>query len=125
MSQVGTSVPFSGYALRRVVVAVDLHALLGPLQGRWQLPLHLDSSARAFYDFGAPGDRLWTRQDVQDILTLYQDASAAMKTLAQEGKCWDTAEKEFKLPKYEKWPGYESGLPFVARRYCGLWGRGT
>ena len=74
---------------------------------------------------GAPDDRLGTKQDAQDVLTLYQDASAAMKVLAQDGKCYDTAEKEFKLPKYEKWPGYESGLLFVARRYCALWGRGT
>ena len=35
------------------------------------------------------------------------------------------AEKDFKLPKYASWPGYENGLQFVARRYCGLWGRGT
>jgi hypothetical protein len=49
--------PFAGYALRRVVVAPDLDALSGPLQGRWQLPLHLDSSARALYDFGSPLDR--------------------------------------------------------------------
>ncbi len=74
---------------------------------------------------GAPNDRLGTKKDAEDILTLYQDASAEMKKLAQEGKCWDAAEKEFKLPKYESWPGYASGLPFVARRYCGLWGRGT
>jgi glyoxylase-like metal-dependent hydrolase (beta-lactamase superfamily II) len=74
---------------------------------------------------GQPGDRLGTKKDAQDILTLYQDASAEMKKLGQEGKCWDTAEKEFKLPKYESWPGYASGLQFVARRYCGLWGRGT
>lgn len=72
-----------------------------------------------------PGDRLGTRQDVQDQLTLLRDASAEMKALAQAGKCWDPAEKDFKLPKYEKWPGYEAGLPFIARRYCGLWGRGT
>ena len=32
---------------------------------------------------------------------------------------------ELKLPKYESWPGYEAALPFVLRRYCGLWGRGT
>jgi len=57
VNPVGTSGPFSGYALRRVVVAVDLHALQGPLQGRRQLPLHLDSSARPFYDFGSAGDR--------------------------------------------------------------------
>ena len=72
-----------------------------------------------------PGDRLGTKKDAQDQLTLLQAASAEMKTLAQDGKCWDTAEKEFKLAGYESWPGYASGLPFIARRYCGLWGRGT
>jgi glyoxylase-like metal-dependent hydrolase (beta-lactamase superfamily II) len=72
-----------------------------------------------------PGDRLGTKQDAQDQLTFLQDASAEMKKLAQDGKCWDTAEKEFKLSKYESWPGYANNLPFVARRYCGLWGRGT
>ena len=71
------------------------------------------------------GGRLGTRQDAQEQLTLLQEASAEMKKLGQEGKCWDTAEKEFKLPKYATWPGYDQGLPFVARRYCGLWGRGT
>ena len=59
------------------------------------------------------------------VLGLYQEASAEMKKLGQAGKCWDEAEKEFKLPKYESMPGYANGLPFVARRYCGLWGRGT
>lgn len=51
------SPPFSGYALRRVVVAPDLEALRGPLHGQHQLPLHLDSSARPVYDFGSPRDR--------------------------------------------------------------------
>ena len=74
---------------------------------------------------GQPNDRLGTKKDAQDVLTLYQDASAEMKKLAQEGKCWDAAEKDFKLTKYESMPGYAAGLPFVARRYCGLWGRGT
>lgn len=72
-----------------------------------------------------PGDRLGTKQDAQAMLKLLQDASAEMKTLAREGKCWDAAEKEFKLAGYEGWPGYANGLPFIARRYCGLWGRGT
>ena len=72
-----------------------------------------------------PGDRLGTKQDAQDQLALLQEASAVMKKLGQEGKCWDAAEKEFTLPKYESWPGYAAGLPFIARRYCGLWGRGT
>jgi glyoxylase-like metal-dependent hydrolase (beta-lactamase superfamily II) len=72
-----------------------------------------------------PGDRLGTKQDAEDQLVFLQDASAAVKTAAREGKCWEPAEKEVKLPKYEKWPGYESNLQFVTRRYCGLWGRGT
>ena len=71
------------------------------------------------------GGRLGTKKDVQDQLTFLQDASEAVKVAAREGKCWDAAEKEVKLPKYESWPGYENNLPFVLRRYCGLWGRGT
>jgi glyoxylase-like metal-dependent hydrolase (beta-lactamase superfamily II) len=74
---------------------------------------------------GQPNGRLGTKKDAEDILKLMQEASAEMKKLGQDGKCWDTAEKEFKLPNYASWPGYENGLPFVARRYCGLWGRGT
>jgi glyoxylase-like metal-dependent hydrolase (beta-lactamase superfamily II) len=72
-----------------------------------------------------PGGRLGTKQDAQNLLTFLQDASAAVKAQAQAGKCWDGVEKELKLPKYESWPGYATGLPFVLRRYCGLWGRGT
>jgi glyoxylase-like metal-dependent hydrolase (beta-lactamase superfamily II) len=72
-----------------------------------------------------PGDRLGTKQDAQDQLTLLREASETVKAAAREGKCWDQAEKEVQLPKYESWPGYANGLPFVIRRYCGLWGRGT
>jgi hypothetical protein len=72
-----------------------------------------------------PGGRLGTKQDVQNLLTFLQDVSAEVKAAAREGKCWDAVEKEMKLPKYESWPGYEQNLPFVLRRYCGLWGRGT
>jgi len=74
---------------------------------------------------GQPGGRLGTKQDVQDQLTFLQDASAAVKAEAQAGKCWDPVEKDLKLPKYENWPGYAQNLPFVLRRYCALWGRGT
>jgi glyoxylase-like metal-dependent hydrolase (beta-lactamase superfamily II) len=72
-----------------------------------------------------PGDRLGTKKDVEEQLVLLQAASAEGKRLGQEGKCWDVAEKEFKLSGYENWPGYANGLPFIARRYCALWGRGT
>jgi glyoxylase-like metal-dependent hydrolase (beta-lactamase superfamily II) len=71
------------------------------------------------------GGRLGTKQDVQALLTLLQDASAQVKADARAGKCWEPEEKELRLAKYASWPGYEFGLPFVARRYCALWGRGT
>src|SRR5881628_2717286 len=74
---------------------------------------------------GAPNGRLGTKQDVRDQLTFLQDASAAVKAEAQAGKCWDPVEKDLKLPKYENWAGYAQNLPFVLRRYCALWGRGT
>jgi len=74
---------------------------------------------------GAPNGRLGTKEDARNILALMQEASAEIQKLAREGKCWEPAEKELKLPKYANWQGYENGLPFIARRYCGLWGRGT
>jgi glyoxylase-like metal-dependent hydrolase (beta-lactamase superfamily II) len=72
-----------------------------------------------------PGDRLGTKKDAQDMLAMYRAASAEMRKLAQDGKCWDTAIKEFKLAGYENWPGYEAGVPLIAQRYCGYWGRGS
>jgi glyoxylase-like metal-dependent hydrolase (beta-lactamase superfamily II) len=74
---------------------------------------------------GAPNDRLGTKKDAEDILKLYQTASAEGKRIGQAGRCWEPGEKEFKLEGYESWPGYANNLPFIARRYCGLWGRGT
>jgi glyoxylase-like metal-dependent hydrolase (beta-lactamase superfamily II) len=74
---------------------------------------------------GLPNGRLGTKKDVQDILAFLQESSAEMQKAARDGKCWQPAEKEFKMPKYASWPGYETALPLVARRYCGLWGRGT
>ena len=74
---------------------------------------------------GAPDGRLGTKEDAKNFLALLQEASAGIKTLARDGKCWDTVEKEFKLPKYENMPGYANGMPYLARRYCGLWGRGS
>jgi glyoxylase-like metal-dependent hydrolase (beta-lactamase superfamily II) len=74
---------------------------------------------------GAPNGRLGTKKDAEDVLKLYQAASAEGRRLGEAGKCWEPAEKEFTLKGYESWQGYASGLPFIARRYCGLWGRGT
>ncbi len=72
-----------------------------------------------------PGGKLGTKEDARNLLTFLQDASSEVQKAAREGKCWDAAEKELKLPKYENWAGYQNNLPFVLRRYCGLWGRGT
>jgi len=72
-----------------------------------------------------PNDRLGTKKDVEEQLAFLRHASDTVKAAAREGKCWDAAEKEVKLPKYESWPNYANNLPFVIRRYCGLWGRGT
>jgi glyoxylase-like metal-dependent hydrolase (beta-lactamase superfamily II) len=71
------------------------------------------------------GGRLGTKKDAQDQLTFLQDASAAVKAEAQQGRCWEPVESQMKLPKYASWPGYEGNLQFVLRRYCALWGRGT
>ena len=52
------------------------------------------------------GGRLGTKQDVRDLIGYMQDLSAEVKKAAAEGKCTDTAMKEVKLPKYEKWGNY-------------------
>ena len=62
---------------------------------------------------GAPNGRLGTKDDAKKVLELYQDASAEMKKMGQAGKCWDEAEKDFKLEKYATLPGYAAGLGFV------------
>ena len=121
----------------KVLFAVDF-INVGTFPGRGMIdayPLEWEDSLKKVMEMewsilipghpGAPGGRLGTKDDVQAMLTLLQDASAAVKAEAQNGGCWDRVEKELKLPKYENMPGYEAGLPMVLRRYCGLWGRGT
>ena len=120
----------------KILFAVDFLPV-GSVPGRGMIdfyPLEAEQSIkqvlamdweRLILGHPGPGDRLGTKKDVQDQLTFLQDASEAVKVAAREGKCWDTVEKEMKLPKYESWPGYQNNLQFVLRRYCGLWGRGT
>jgi glyoxylase-like metal-dependent hydrolase (beta-lactamase superfamily II) len=120
----------------KIVFAVDFVSV-GSVPGRGMIdsyPLEWEESLkkvlamdwdRLIPGHPGPGGRLGTKKDVQDQLTFLQDASAAVKAEAQNGKCWDAVEKELKLPKYESWPGYANNLQFVLRRYCGLWGRGT
>ncbi len=66
------------------------------------------------------GGRLGTKQDARDHLAFLQELSAEVKKVAPQ-KCTDTAMKEIKLPKYEKWANYEQFLPGNIERYCYWW----
>ena len=70
------------------------------------------------------GGRLGTKQDVRDHKQYLMDLSDAVKQAATQGKCWDQAMKEIKLPKYEKWGAYDQYLPGNVERFCSYWGRG-
>jgi glyoxylase-like metal-dependent hydrolase (beta-lactamase superfamily II) len=140
LSYVGLNHSDSSLVMRlpreRIIFAVDFVSV-GSVPGRGMIdsyPLEWEESLKKVLTMdwerlipGHPGPdgRLGTKQDVQNLLTFLQDASAEVKAAAREGKCWDAVEKEMKLPKYANWSGYEQNLPFVLRRYCALWGRGT
>jgi glyoxylase-like metal-dependent hydrolase (beta-lactamase superfamily II) len=70
------------------------------------------------------GGRLGTKKDVENDIAYLQDLSAEVKKAADAGKCYDTAMKEIKLPKYEKWANYDAYLPGNIERLCYWWGRG-
>jgi glyoxylase-like metal-dependent hydrolase (beta-lactamase superfamily II) len=96
------------------------------------IPDHIDSLKRVLaLDWermipGHPyaGGRFGTKQDVQNLINYTEELSAAVKVAADQGKCFDTAMKEIKLPKYEKWGSYEQFLPGNIERFCEYWGRG-
>jgi glyoxylase-like metal-dependent hydrolase (beta-lactamase superfamily II) len=71
-----------------------------------------------------PGGRFGTKQDVKDDIAYMEDLSAEVKKAADAGKCWDAAMKEVKLPKYEKWGGYEAFLGMNVERYYDFHNRG-
>src|SRR4051812_17424135 len=70
------------------------------------------------------GGRYGTKKDVADHIAYLEDLSAEVKKAADAGKCFDTAMKEIKLPKYEKWANYDAALPANVERFCYWWGRG-
>jgi glyoxylase-like metal-dependent hydrolase (beta-lactamase superfamily II) len=74
---------------------------------------------------GQPGDRLGTKKDVEDQIALQLHASEVVREQARAGKCWNPAEAETQFERYKDMPGYANGRPYMVRRYCGLWGRGT
>jgi glyoxylase-like metal-dependent hydrolase (beta-lactamase superfamily II) len=70
------------------------------------------------------GGRFGTREDVRNLKQYMTELSDTVKQAADQGKCFDTAMKEVKLPKYEKWGNYEQFLPGNVQRFCEFWGRG-
>jgi hypothetical protein len=109
VSRASATPPFSGFALRRVVVAPKLDALHGPLHGRRQLPLHLDSSARPFYDFGSAGDRARAYQ----LVLLEADDPADLEQWLQHAgllRLWP----ELFLPRTVR-AAWQSAHPILAR----------
>jgi glyoxylase-like metal-dependent hydrolase (beta-lactamase superfamily II) len=71
-----------------------------------------------------PGGRLGTKDDARTALSYLQDLSAAVKQAASQGKCYDAAMREIKLPKYESFPNYANFLPMNIERYCDYYNRG-
>jgi glyoxylase-like metal-dependent hydrolase (beta-lactamase superfamily II) len=71
-----------------------------------------------------PGGRFATKDDVRAYKQYLTDLNEAVKAAAAAGKCWDAAMAEVKLPKYEKWGGYERFLPMNVEKFCNYRGRG-
>ena len=71
-----------------------------------------------------PGGRLGNKQDVENLLQYMSDLATEVKKAADEGKCYDNAMKEVKLPKYESWGNYAVWLPGNVERYCLLYRSG-
>jgi hypothetical protein len=55
---------------------------------------------------------------------LTQKSLAVAKAAADEGKCYDNAMKEVKLPKHESWSNYATWFPGNVERYCLLYRSG-
>jgi len=71
-----------------------------------------------------PGGRLGTKDDARMHLSYLEDLSAAVKKAVDENKSYADAQREIKLPKYEKWPNYNAFLPMNIERYYDFWNRG-
>jgi len=68
--------------------------------------------------------RFGTKDDVRALRQYMLDLSEAVRNAALQGKCFDAAMAEVKLPKYEKWGSYAQYLPMNVQRFCEYWGRG-
>lgn len=71
-----------------------------------------------------PGGRLGTRKDMELQLQFLTDLSAEVKKASDQGKCFDPATKEVRLPQHATLQGYEQNMEWNVHRWCGYWGRG-
>ena len=70
------------------------------------------------------GGRLGTKDDVRNLLQFMNDLRDAVRAAENEGKCFDTAIREIRLPRYERWGSYAEFLPGNVERFCEWLGRG-
>ncbi len=71
-----------------------------------------------------PAGRLGGKDDVRALKQYMLDLSEAVRNAALQGRCFDTAMTEIKLPKYESWGNYAAYLPGNVERFCEYWGGG-
>jgi glyoxylase-like metal-dependent hydrolase (beta-lactamase superfamily II) len=65
-----------------------------------------------------------SKEDVRNLKQYMVDLKDAVRVAAAEGKCFDQAMKEIKLPKYESWGRYNEFLPMNVERLCLYWRNG-
>lgn len=119
----------------KIVFAVDFIGLAAPsARGMGDAyPVEWEESVRKvlampFEKFipghpGPGGKQVGTRADVETVLKYLADLSAATRQAALEGKCFDAAEKDVRLPQFANFAGYEQAIVPGVTRYCGYWGR--
>jgi len=73
---------------------------------------------------GRGGRQIGTKDDVRSQLAYHGELEAAVKKAIAEGKNYDAARNELKLPKYEQWGGYGPYLPGNIERYYDYINRG-
>src|SRR3954453_1260820 len=73
---------------------------------------------------GPGGKQTGTKDNARNALAYLQDLSAEVKKQVDAGKSYAAAQKDIKLPKYEKWGGYATFLPMNIERYYDFWNRG-
>jgi glyoxylase-like metal-dependent hydrolase (beta-lactamase superfamily II) len=71
-----------------------------------------------------PGGRLGTRKDMEQQLAFMTDLSAGVKKASDEGKCFDPATKDVRVPQHATLAGYEQNIEWNVHRWCSYWGRG-